>query len=365
MRLFLGLTPFLLAVLACLPLAAQDNDTASPFPGISSSRHARFSISGTLSDATNDRAMDGIKVDLRATGGETIATVSTNSAGGFTFNNLREGDYSLIVDETGYEPLDEQVSVNGGSAFDLRLSLRKLNAADQSPGPAVSVRDLSIPQKAQDFMKKGLSLLYDKADYRGSIEQFQSAIREYPNYYEAYAEVGMAYTRLGDAPNAEQALRKSIDLSNQRYTDAYLMLSTLYSDGKRFADAEPMARKGSELEGNSWQGHYELARALHGLGRDAEAEPQALAAEQLQPDRPEIRLMLVDIHIRLHNYPLVLEDVNAYLRLEPNGPASDQVRRLREQVQQALQKAQAPAAPEPSSGAESQPPDDRQEPDSK
>ena len=40
-------------------------------------------------------------------------------------------------------------------------------------------------------MQKGMMLLYAN-DYRGSITQFQRAIKEYPGYYEAYAEMGVA-----------------------------------------------------------------------------------------------------------------------------------------------------------------------------
>lgn len=360
MRLFLRLAALLLTVLVCLPLAAQE--TASPFPSIGP-RRAR-SISGTVRDAASNRGMDGARVELQAVGGQTIATAVTSTSGSFLFNNIRTGDYVVAVEETGYEAVNEQITVDN-SIFGMEIALRRPTAAGGPPSPTVSTRELSVPRKAHGFMEKGMSLLYEKADFRGSIDQFQRAIKEYPDYYEAYAQMGAAYTSLGDAANAEQALRKSIDLSNQHYADAYLMLASLYSNGKRFADAEAAAHKGSELDGGSWQGQYELARALFGQDRDAEAEPHALAAEQLQPDRAEIRLIQADIHIRLRKYPLVLEDVNAYLRLEPNGPTSDQMRHLRDQVHQALDKEQAPAAPAPSAGAAPAPTEGRPGPDSK
>jgi hypothetical protein len=360
MRLLVRLAPLLLTVPVCLPLAAQDS--TSTFPNVMS-RRARFQISGTVRDAASNRAMDGTKVDLRAIGGQTLATAVTSLSGGFVFNNVRADDYVLAVEETGYESVNQQVTVEN-SIFGLELSLRRPDAPAGSPVPTVSTRELSVPRKAHDYMQKGMGLLYDKADARGSVEQFQRAIKEYPDYYEAYAQMGTAYTSLGDAANAEQALRKAIDVSNQHYADAYLMLASLYSSGKRFADAEAAARKGSDLDANSWQGQYEMARALYGLNRDAEAEPHVVAAEQLQPDRAEIRLLGTNIHVRLRKYPLVLEDVNAYLGLDPNGPTSDRMRQLRDQVQQALEKAQAPAARAPA-GDESQSTAGRQEPNSK
>ena len=321
-------------------MAAQDDSTT---PSIYLGRHrsVRYSIRGTLRDAANAHSLDGVKVDLRQLGGATLATAFTSASGDFSFDDLNSGEYEIAVSEAGYEPVNQQVSVED-SVLGLQLWLRKANApGGESAGPTVSVRDLSVPRKARELMQNGMMLLYANSDYRGSITQFQKAIKEYPGYYEAYAQIGAAYMQLGDVASSEQALRKSIDVSEQRYADAYIVLANLYVNAKRFADAEPEARKGVELDSNSWKGHFQLASALHGLNRDEEAETEAQAAAQLQPDAAEIHLLLVNIHIRLHKYPAVLEDVNAYLKLEPNGAHADQARQFRDQIQTALEKAQA------------------------
>jgi tetratricopeptide (TPR) repeat protein len=320
------------------PLTAQD----SSFPPISTGRHgsAIYSIRGTLRDAANNRGRAGMKVDLHQVSGSAVATAFTDSSGEFTFSELASGEYEIVVEEPGYQSIDQQVSVED-SVFGLQIWLRKLSAANgESAGPTVSVRDLSIPRKARDLMQKGLMLLYMKSDYRGSIAQFERAIKDYPGYYEAYGEIGVAYMELGDVADSEEALRKSIDMSHQSYADAYFVLANVYINAKRFADAEPLARKGTQLDDRSWKGHLELASALNGLQRDEEAEPEAQAAAQLQPDEAATHLLLANIHIHLHKYPAVLEDLNAYLKLDPNGARADQARHLRDQIQTALEKAQ-------------------------
>jgi Flp pilus assembly protein TadD len=366
MRLVLRLAPVLLIVVAltaggvvmCAPLAAQDSPLSSPSIPTGRGRLARYSIRGTLRDAASTRHIEGIKVELRQLGGATVVTVLTGASGDFTFNDIRSGQYEIEVDELGYDSFHQQVSVED-SVLDLQISLRKLiTTHGESAGPTVSVRELSIPRKAHELMQKGLMLLYENRDYRGSIAQFQKAIKEYPEYYEAYEEIAAADMELGDGAGSEEALRKSIDVSHQRYASAYFALAGLYLDGMRFADAEPVARKGAELEDGSWSGHYELACALYGLNRDAEAEPEAQAAARLQPDDAEIRLVLANIHIHLRNYPGVLEDLDAYLKLDPNGANADQARHLRDQVQTALEKGQAAA--QTSSDADANSADDDQ-----
>jgi len=64
---------------------------------------------------------------------------------------------------------------------------------------------------------------------------------------------------------------------------ALFWLASLFSKGQKFAEAEPLARKAVELNTNSWEANSELARALVGLGRAAEAETSALAASKLRP----------------------------------------------------------------------------------
>lgn len=368
MRPVLRLAPVLLIVVVCAaaagaPLTAQEDSTA---PAISAGRHrtAMYSIRGTLRDAATNRNLTGVKVDLHQLGGAAVATVFTDVSGDFTFNNLGSGLYEIAVSEAGYEPVNQQVSVED-SVFGLQVWLRKMNGPHgESAGPTVSVRELSIPRKAHELMQKGLMLLYKNSDYRGSITQFQRAIKEYPGYYEAYSEIGVAYMHLGDVASAEEALRRSIDVSEQRYADAYFVLAGLYVNAKRFADAEPVARKGTQLDDSSWKGHFELASALDGLDRDEEAETEAQAAAQLQPDGAAAHLLLANIHIRLHRYSAVLEDLNAYLKLEPNGDHAEQARQLRDQIQTALEKAQAEAQAEPASDSDASSADDNQ-PDSK
>ena len=341
MRRVLWFAPIVFCLVFTSQLVAQDSD--SPLNSIPFGMHRRsmkYTIRGSLRDAATNRGEDGIKVELRQAGGATVSSTYTANSGEFSFTELGSGTYEITVTEVGYLPIEQQISVEE-SVFGLQLWLRKTN--DQ-PGkkstPTVSVRELSIPRKAHEDMLKGLILLYQKNDYRGSVEQFQRAIKEYPGYYEAYGQMAVAYLDLDDNTNAEDALKKSIDASQQHYLDAYLALAGLYLDEKRFGDAEPIARKGTELDGTSPKGHFQLALALFGLDRFAEAETEAKTVSERDQNDAEVHLLLANIHVRLKNYDAVLEDVDTYLKLDPNGGQAEQARHLRDQVQTALQNAQ-------------------------
>ena len=108
----------------------------------------------------------------------------------------------------------------------------------------------------------------------------------------------------------------------------------------RFAEAEPVARDGIRLQETSWRSYLALARALAGVKHPAEAEVCATKASALKPDNPEIFLVLGNIHIQQRKYAAVVKDFETYLKLDPSGPQSDQVRAAEAQARQALAKIQ-------------------------
>ena len=83
-----------------------------------------------------------------------------------------------------------------------------------------------------------------------------------------------------------------------------------------------------------------------GLNRVETAQKIAEEARKRNPDYPLLHLLLANIHIRKRDYPALLGDLDTFLKLEPNGPTSDQVRQTREKVQRALANAQKALATE-------------------
>jgi tetratricopeptide (TPR) repeat protein len=308
-------------------------------------RARRYGISGTVRDAINQETLTGVEVDLRALSGGTMATVFTSGNGSFEFDAIAPGNYFIDARMTGYQALTQSVDMANGPVIGLQVELRKPGDEDAISGPpVVSARELSIPRKAHDALQKGMKLLYGKGDFQGSVAQFQRAIQAYPDYYEAYAQVGVAYMKLGNTSGAEQALHQSLQM-NDRYVDGYTLLAMLFGNNRRFADAEPLARKAVQLDPNSFQANYELSRGLYGLDRPQEAEQSALAAVNLRPDDASIRLLLANIHLKLRNIPAMLEDLDAYLKLDPSGPQAERARETRDKLRQALSNGQATPAP--------------------
>ena len=60
-----------------------------------------------------------------------------------------------------------------------------------------------------------------------------------------------------------------------------------------------------------------------------------------------IYLVLADIHIELRNDAALLEDLNGYLKVAPNGPYADKARQQRDELQQQSRNTRASSANTP------------------
>jgi tetratricopeptide (TPR) repeat protein len=296
-------------------------------------------ISGYIREEGSGHIISEARIELQNAMGTPIAFAYSDGNGTYEFDDI-PGDCYISVQREGYAPLREYVRPDGsGHVYkDILLRTVSRDSGSKSVNP-VSEHQLSIPPKAREMFEKGVQLVVEKSDYRGAVAQFMRAIDQYPSYYEAYAAMGLAQNKIGDTAAAEAALRKSIDLSAEKYPQAMIDLASIFSSQKRFSDAEPLLRKAIALDASSWRGQFELASALSGQQRFKEAVTCASAARDLKPDNPQIYLLLYNLHIHTDDFPAALHDADGYLKLTPDGAMADRVRKMRGQLQKAVDSA--------------------------
>lgn len=336
--MFLRRLPILLILLALgvLPGYAQSTTT---------NRHGLFSIGGYVRNESDRQPMENVLVTLRQEAGAPVNTAYTSGNGEFQFDGVAGGDYVIEVVVKDYADVRQAVKLSSSSRMGISILLSKTKKVEDAASRlSISAHQLSVPHKARDEFEKGMSLIYLKADYRGAIAEFQLAIKDFPTYYEAYAEEGNSYFQLQELSSAEEALRKSIELSSGQYADAMFTLAAILSDTKRFPEAEAMSRKGISVDASSWRGPFELARALVALKKTDEAEKSAQQSRDLMPDNPPVYLLLANIHIQRKDYNALVRDLDDYLRLAPTGPEADQARKTKDHVQAFLNAPKADSA---------------------
>jgi tetratricopeptide (TPR) repeat protein len=210
-------------------------------------------------------------------------------------------------------------------------------APTPSVNTQVSVRDLQIPRKAREAFSKGTQLLAEN-QAAASIPEFQRAFKIFPGFYEAQYKIGLANLNLRRYREAQAAFESSIEVSKGRYPPANFGLGVALCTQTQYSEAEEAVRAGLDQVPADAAGNFTLAWILFNAGRLAEAEKAARQAVLSNSNLASAYLLLAQIHVRQSDLPAVVSELDAYLRLDPEGPHNAEARALRTEAQQLLAK---------------------------
>ena len=287
-------------------------------------------ISGRAYDEQTQQILSRVEVTLRGASGVMQAQMVTNESGRFNFDNLAHGSYEIEARMTGYEPSNTAVSVGRGENQGMAIYLKRSPTSQDPPNAStVSAHELSMPKKARDLMFSGKQKAFYGKNLDGGLKDFHDAIAIAPDYYEAYYQIGMTYLELAKRDDAENNFRKSMELSKDTYGEPVIGMGTILVDKGDNAGGGKMIRRGLELSPNFWLGYYELGRACLAENNLADAEKAGEQARSLMPHAAIIYRLLANVHMREKDYPALLEDIDAYLKIDPTSPAGAHAKEMR------------------------------------
>jgi tetratricopeptide (TPR) repeat protein len=294
-------------------------------------------VAGTVFYGDDIRPAKNVVVSLSTSEHVQLETQETSDTGDFRFSGLKRATYTIGINTSGYQPMTLNVDISQASDKSVAIYLKPILREQDSPkASSISTHELSMPTRALELMQSGKEKLYQANDAAGGLADFRQAISVAPGYYEAHYQAAMAYLTLGKGEEAEKSLRKSVEVSGDKYGEADVGLGTVMLDRGSFSDAEKIIRRGIQLNPNFWLGHYELGRALLNEKRISEAQTSAEHARLLAPSTPIVYRLLSNIHLEEKDYPALLQDIDAYLKLDPDSPAGIRAKQVREQVQQKI-----------------------------
>jgi Flp pilus assembly protein TadD len=290
-------------------------------------------ITGNVREEGSNDPIPAVTLEISQSGSQAQAQVMSGMDGGFVFRGLQEGDYVITAKKNGFDTASVTGSVVRTGGPEVTITLRRTAAAGVHPGGPISTHQLQVPKKARAAYEKGYTLLAEKNKPAESIPAFEKAVKEYPSYYEAYTELGIANNHVGKVPEAEASFKKAVELSDGTFLQPLYLLADLNNSHGKYQEAEPFARQAIALDSSAWNGFFELARSLLGLKRISEAETSAVQARDLSPQTPQIYLILANIHALQQKYPAAVQDLDAYLKLVPDSQNNESVRRTRDKLQ--------------------------------
>jgi tetratricopeptide (TPR) repeat protein len=286
-------------------------------------------LAGTIfSEETNQRIAHADTI-LCEDAGVALQELPASDSGDFSFQGLRPGYYLLKVQANGFESAELHIDLSFASVRGFAVHLKPSRGAAAPEGKTISVQELAIPEAARDLLASGKEKLYAERNAQGALKDFQSAIRKAPGFYEVYFQAGMAHLSLQNSGEAEKQFRKSVDISQKRYADADIALGTLLLHRGEVNEGEALLREGLASNPHSWPGQFELGELEMGRGHVDLALAAAEQAEALAPNQPVVYRLLAVIHLRQKNFPALILDLDAYLRLDPDSAAGLRAKELR------------------------------------
>jgi tetratricopeptide (TPR) repeat protein len=231
--------------------------------------------------------------------------------------------------------LSAAILISYAMFFTASICLGQTSSHAAAGSNVVSVQELRMAGKGRAAFDKGSKML-EKGDAAHSISYLEQAIAQYPEHYMAYYDLGVAHFRLAHQAEAEQAFQKAIDLTKGNFAAPQFGLGAILCQKLEFLQAETLLQRGLELEPGSAPGKYYLALAQFGLDRLIEAERNVEQALLRNANLSQAYFLLARIHIRQHNFPAALRDLESYLKIEPH---KEQVRSLAEQIQHEMEQS--------------------------
>jgi len=195
----------------------------------------------------------------------------------------------------------------------------------------ISSAQLRVPEKARNALQQARNAA-TKKNTADAARYVDKALQLYPLYAEALA-MRAVLEREKDPETALLDAKKAVEYDPNDGM-GYVALGSGYPAISRFDEAVRSLDHGIALMPASWQGYYEMSRALAGKRDYIEALRHIERACRLAPKRyPFFHLSKAAIFLGLSNGSAALVELQGYLREDPNGEKAVEARRIVDKLQ--------------------------------
>jgi Flp pilus assembly protein TadD len=329
--------------------AAQVLDVSAQGGVNYSGNGGRHTIQGSIFFPSGRRIdLTGLKIRLENWNSGELSTFA-DANGKFAFKNLSPGSYYIVIEASEYyertrEPIYIDESGSSGSSGSNVVTMPRIVNVPIHLQPKretlqtgiINARLAVIPKPAFEQYKKAIEAL-EKNDTKLAIEKFSEAVTLYPQFAEAYSELGSLYLKTGELSKAEEALRKTLQL-NEKNPTAQLNYGIALLNQRKMYEAEKELEKAVLADENAATPHMYLGIALLGLNYPDYAEKEFLKAISLKDDEKlaQAHRYLGGIYWKKGNYKQAVEHLEKYLKFVPKAADAEKVRatigQLREKI---------------------------------
>src|SRR5713226_843054 len=259
---------------------------------------------------------------------------ATSSQGRVIFIPQNLGDFSVIVEASGYKPGRANVDVPIPVRVEVDVYLQpetdtNTNATvNSAPGAPV------LAPKAQKEFDLGLKALQEN-QLDDAQKHLDAAAALAPSHPDVLYLFGVLYVRRNDLPRAQEALTKATQI-DPKHARALAALGTVLSNQSKYEAAIAPLEKALEVNPHSWETRWTLAKACYyqrQYDRALKESKSALAASEGRA--PEIELLVAQALTSVGRYEDSAQTLRNFLQNHPDNPQVPVARRWLDRLKQA------------------------------
>jgi Flp pilus assembly protein TadD len=295
---------------------AQDSSSDN-----STLRTDRPEISLTVRNSTGDAITPAGTVKLLRDG--MPAGSAGLSHGRAFFGSLPFGDYTLVVEATGYKSTQKDVSLSVAMRYEVDANLQPDAASNGSTGgPA---KPLLAP-KAKEALDKSLKALSENK--LSEAEKYVAeAIKLAPFHPDVLYVQGILFMDKRNWVRAQAALEKAsqMDPTNGR---AFSALGMALVDQGNFDAAVGPLEKSLQLNSDTWETQWALGKAYYHRGQyDQALKASQLALTESNGKAPQIELLVAQALTAVGKYEDAAQTLRDFLKRHGDQPEAPTARR--------------------------------------
>jgi len=316
------LTTFFLSLLAgalllSLPSArAQDSATDGMIP-----RTDRPELSVTVRDSGGEPITAAGTVKLyRDT---VLADEGGLSHGRAFFASLLFGNYTLVVDATGYKSAQRDVNVSVAMRYEVDINLqREGTSSDPAAAPA---KPLLTP-KAKEALEKSLKALSENK-LSEAEKHVAEALKLAPNHPDVLYVQGVLLLDQRNWAQAQSVLERAsqMDPTNGH---AFSALGMALADQGKYDQAIAPLQKSLQLDAGTWETYWVLGRVYyHRQQYDQALKTSQLALTESNGKAPQIELLVAQALTAVGKYDDAAQTLRDFLKHYGDRPEAPTARR--------------------------------------
>jgi Flp pilus assembly protein TadD len=280
------------------------------------------------------------------------ATVA-DGQGRYRFTGLSRGTYYIIVKLEGFQDVRQRVDLfsAGDTIVNIILDFKEERIVKQpvdfsgEETDVVSAAELAMtypPHVVENL--KAADKEFREGNYDKALPLLEAIVQEAPDFYQAHRALGMIYQKQARYRDAETEYRTAADL-RPNSAAPMINLGSLYIE-----EAAASVNQGSavvrrilnealrslyaavKLKPDAPFAYYLLGVTYYRSAFYEEAETHLKRTLELTPDLLDARLALANVYIRMHEWPNVVAQLDAWLQAGPDSPLREQVQAMRSKI---------------------------------